>query len=492
MKRTSSPAFRSSRRDLLRGAGALAAGGMASGLLGARGLRAEAPANDERLLFVLAAAGGGSIIDSFLPLVDPGNSPLVSYPTNLIASSGNFRCVHAPFPVNLGGFNVNGHLLPFLQRHGDDVVVMTQESTSVNHVVAQKRALTGAGANGGQTILEAAAQRHGGRFLVPNINMCESGYLEPGDADIPDSARAVAVADAVLFPFSTDGIRGIKGAPDAALIRRARGIRNGLDDKSVQGITFRDAKVLKNYLRNRRVTAPTMEAQDLITKLAMVPNVPGQIPLTDFDLESSPDGPAVRAQFPDLLSDPLEAQAALAFLLARHRVSGAVAISPSFNPLITDGLRNTPLAFDFSHTNHVLTQYAMWSRVLKIADGLITLLKAQDWDDGDPSQGKMWDRSVVYIATDFGRDKQRPPGSLEFGSGHHLNNGNVIISPLLKGGRVYGDVDPTTGLTFGFDRTTGVAAPGTLMHEEDVYAAVASALDIDYPGRRNMAAMLRA
>ena len=491
MKRLNASALRTSRRDLLRGAGALALGGMTAGLVGGRPARAQNRANDERLLFVLAAAGGGSIIDSFLPIVDPGTSPIVSYPANLIASSGAFRCVHAPFPVNLGGFSVNGHLLPFLQRHGDDVVVMTQESTSVNHVVAQKRALTGAGANGGRTILEAAALRHGASFLVPNINMCESGYLEPGDADIPDSARGVAVADAVLFPFSTHGIRGIQGAPDTALIRRARALREDLDDKSVHGITFRDAKVRTNYLRNRRVTAPLMEAQDLITKLATVPNVPGQIPLTDFDLESSPDGPAVRAQFPDLLTDPLEAQAALAFLLARHRVSGAIAISPSFNPLITDGLRNAPLAFDFSHTNHVLTQYAMWSRVLKIADGLITLLKGQDWDDADPSQGTMWDRSIVYIATDFGRDKQRPPGSLEFGSGHHLNNGNVIISPLLKGGRVYGDVDPATGLTFGFDRTTGEATPGTLMHEEDVYAAVASALDIDYPGRRNMAALLR-
>jgi hypothetical protein len=234
-----------------------------------------------------------------------------------------------------------------------------------------------------------------------------------------------------------------------------------------------------------------MEARDLITRLTMVANVPGQIPLNDFGLESSPDGAAVRAKFPDLLNDPLEAQAALAFLLARHKVSCAMAISPSFNPLLEGGLKNTPLAFDFSHSNHVLTQYAMWSRVLKVTDGLIALLKAQDWDDNDPSQGKMWDRSVVYIATDFGRDKTRPPGNFEFGSGHHLNNGNVIISPLVRGGRRYGDVDPATGLTFGFNRTTGVAEPGTLMHEGDVYSVLAQALDIEFVGRTDVPIMVR-
>ena len=160
--------------------------------------------------------------------------------------------------------------------------------------------------------------------------------------------------------------------------------------------------------------------------------------------------------------------------------------------LIDGGLKNTPLAFDFSHSNHVLTQYAMWSRILKVTDGLITLLKNQQWDDDDESQGTMWDRSLVYIASDFGRDKLRPPNSFEFGTGHHLNNGNVIISPLLNGGRVYGDVDAATGLTFGFDRRTGLAAPGTLMHEQDVYSVIAQALDIDFDGRIDIPAMVRA
>jgi hypothetical protein len=482
-----------SRRRLLKTIGAAAAAGAISPALLSRGARAQGRRDtDQKLLFVIAAAGGGSLIDSFMPIVDAGNSPLVSYPSALIAQANGFRCVHSPVAIDLGGFSVEGHVLPFAQRHGQDMVVMTQESTSVNHVIAQKRSLTGAGVFNGRTILEAAAVVHGSNLILPNVNMCESGYLEPGDdVSVPDRARAVAVADALLFPFATDGFRGVKNAPSRALLERARGIRRRLDEGSVSGITFRDAPVLRGYLDARERLAPQMEQNDLITKLTMVANVPGQIPLTDFDLESSPDGPAVRAQFPNVISDPLEAQAALAFLLARHKVSCAVAISPSFNPLLDGGLKNTPLAFDFSHSNHILTQYAMWSRVLKVADGLITLLKNQDWDDADPEQGTMWDRSVVYIATDFGRDKTRPPGSFEFGSGHHLNNGNIIVSPLLNGGRIYGDVDVTTGLTFGFDPVTGAAAPHTLMHEGDVYSVLAGALGIEFNGRRDFPAIVR-
>jgi hypothetical protein len=327
---------------------------------------------------------------------------------------------------------------------------------------------------------------------MPAVNMCETGYLESGDdVTVPDSGRAVAVADALLFPFATDGVRGIQNIPSRSLIDRARAIRNRVDDDSTFGITFQDAPLRKGFMDARVRVAPTMEANDLITKLTMVANVPGAIPLDDFDLESSPDGERVRAQFPDLLNDPFEAQGALAFLLARYGVACAVALSPSFNPLLDGGLKNTPLAFDFSHTNHVLTQYAMWSRVLRVADGLINLLKGQDVDDTDPSQGKMWDRSLVYIATDFGRDKVRPADSFDFGTGHHLNNGNVLVSPLLNGNRVYGGVDVNTLLTFGFDPITGAPAPGTLMREGEVYSAVAHALGIDFEGRVDMPCMVK-
>lgn len=31
----------------------------------------------------------------------------------------------------------------------------------------------------------------------------------------------------------------------------------------------------------------------------------------------------------------------------------------------------------------------------------------------------------------------------------------MLVSPLIRGNRVYGGVDPKTGLTYGFDRATG-------------------------------------
>jgi uncharacterized protein (DUF1501 family) len=109
----------------------------------------------------------------------------------------------------------------------------------------------------------------------------------------------------------------------------------------------------------------------------------------------------------------------------------------------------------------------------------------------DGEGGSLWDRSLVYVATDFGREKQRPADATSFGTGHHLNNGVVLVSPLLRGGRVYGGVDPTTLLTHGFDPTTGEARSGTVMREGDVYAVIAGAMGVEYPGRRSFPAVVR-
>jgi uncharacterized protein (DUF1501 family) len=169
-------------------------------------------------------------------------------------------------------------------------------------------------------------------------------------------------------------------------------------------------------------------------------------------------------------------------------VASAVTLAPSFSPVLSGiTLENPPLAFDFSHNDHPSTQNAMWSRVLRIVDGLIDLLKGEP----DGAGGTLWDRSLVYVATDFGREKVRPANATAFGTGHHLNNGVVLVSPLLKGGRVYGGVDPTTLLTHGFDPTTGEPAPGTVMREGDVYAVIAGAMGVDYPGRRAFPAIVR-
>jgi hypothetical protein len=145
--------------------------------------------------------------------------------------------------------------------------------------------------------------------------------------------------------------------------------------------------------------------------------------------------------------------------------------------------------FDFSHTSHRVAQSSCWGRYLQMTDGLVNLLK----ETQDPLRPgtSMWDHSLVFITTDFGRDKQRPPDSLSFGTGHNLNNGCVLVSPLVKGGRVFGGVDPDTGLTYGFDPVSGAPRPETLMSEAQIFSAVAQAMDAPFQGRINMSAVVK-
>jgi len=142
------------------------------------------------------------------------------------------------------------------------------------------------------------------------------------------------------------------------------------------------------------------------------------------------------------------------------------------------GLVNTPISFDFSHQANREVQALMWDRVLRTADRLITLLKSEEFQDGE----SFWDHSMIYVATEFGRTRRRPSGAMTFGSGHDLNNGSLIISPFVNGGRVLGGVDPDTLLTYGFDPETGRPEPGRNMTEPEIYSGIAHALGIDTPG----------
>lgn len=51
-------------------------------------------------------------------------------------------------------------------------------------------------------------------------------------------------------------------------------------------------------------------------------------------------------------------------------------------------------------------------------------------------------------------------GNALYCSDHHFNNGSVLLSPLLRGNRVFGGVVPATLLTYGFDGRTGEARRG--------------------------------
>lgn len=494
-----------SRRRML--GGLLGAGALGAGALASLGLRpgiarsgqtpraADDPGiADRKLLFVVCATGGGNIVDSFLPVLDSevttgDPSMLDVYPESLIVQppSSNIRCVGNL--ANYSYFTSNFSMQTLLANHYADMVVLGHECTSVNHTVAQKRALTGAGVNFGRTIMEAQAERHGSGMLLPNTNMANGGYIAPGDdPELPRWARAELIADPLMFAAATHGRRGVSGAPDSAAIDRARQVRTQLEQRSPFGQTFAESPLRKQYLEQRETSQPAIEAADLITKLMLIPqaNLPAK-----YGLEASPLVDPIHEAFPLIYSDAWEARASLAFALAYFGVSCSISVGLDFDPVaVGNTLISTPLAFDYSHNDHRVAQNLMWGRTSRLIDGLITLLKTFDYQ-GDPALGKMWDRSLIYVATDFGREKVRPAGASSWSTGHHLNNGALLISPLLKGNAVYGGVDPNTLLTYGFDRATGAPDPGMIMREGDVYSAVASALDIEFAGRTDMSALVR-
>jgi hypothetical protein len=266
----------------------------------------------------------------------------------------------------------------------------------------------------------------------------------------------------------------------------ARRVRNEkLDPESRFYRIFKNSPKLDLW-KTQRDQTKRLEMDDLITKLMLFSDSP-EYPLTANGLMESPSGAQVREKFPNFAQDPLEAQAALAFLLLKNRVSVTVTIGPSFNAVLKDGatlgggglvegdLINPPIAFDFSHQSHRATQALMWNRLMKIADGLIDLLKGEELSNGV----SFWDRTMIYIATDFGREKRRPSGATDFGTSHHLNNGVVTISPLVRGNTVNGGVDKDTGLTYGFDLRTGTPDPGRNTAEAELFAGLLQALGID-------------
>jgi hypothetical protein len=487
------------RRELLLGAaGAVGAGALGSALAWAADRQATSGDADRKLLFVLCATGGASIIDSFLPVArgevddDALADTLDVYDDALLITpeGSKLRC---PAYVDGGGLLAgvyqSGYALDaFLAKHHGQMTVLTQECSSVNHNVAQSRSLSGAGINGGRTLMEAMAMRHGDQLVLPNCNMANDGYIQPGaDPSLPAFARAEIIASPLGFAAAMDGMRAVLGTPERALVERARGVRSKLEDASMFGQTFVDSAQRQRFLTNRDEVQPRLEHADLMNRLTLLPP---ELLDPAYGVSSSPLLPALQQRFDGILDDPWQAQAALAILLSYYGLSCANTIGLRHEPSFADNkLITTPIAFDFSHTDHRVAQYLMWGHVLKVLDGMIELLQELDYL-GDPSLGKMWDRSLIYVATDFGRDKVRPPGSTSWGTGHALNNGTLLVSPLLAGNRVFGGIDPKTCLTYGFDGSTGEADPATVIGEAHIYSAIAHALDIEFPERLEMSAVL--
>jgi hypothetical protein len=473
-----------SRRSALKGLLSAAALPLSASIASTFASPLAAQEQQRRFLFVICASGGADIRDSFMPLVTgEANNGLRSHDAADIRTIGNHRCVDRQRQLR---FFVGGDAQrTFLEENGADMAVAAVTGSSVNHIVAARRWLNGDGqAINGRTLLESHAMRWATPDMpLPAVNLANGGYIDPGiDGRVPDVARAETVQNALLFGMATHPSKGVmpidRGAQREALLARARRVRESMDDKSAFVSRFAPSRALQGLRTRRKEIVPLMQDLDLITELTMVSS--GVLPLDTYGLSSSSELPALQAAgFGDLINDPFMAQAALAYLLARSGASTAIAIGAPQAPIAGPGnanfdftLKHTPLACDFSHTDHPATQLVMWDRLLNMTGGLIKLLKATAFGGAT-----MWDNSLVYIATEFGRSLEGE-GNEAVGSGHELNNGVVLISPLLNGGRVYGALGDD-GLTRGFDRDTGEVDEGSIIREPDVVATIAKALDHD-------------
>lgn len=471
-----------SRRDMIKLGSSASFLSMAASLPGIRSPLFAQAARKPKYLFVMACSGGASIIDSFLAQTQGPNAyndQQISIPQGSNLSSVLPLNNTIQGAIQLG----NGYSqATFLSKHMADMVVMTQEVSSVNHVIAAKRSISGNNVNKGRTITEAMAMQYGNGFTIPNVNMAISGYSEDGDDEtVAAAARTQPIADPLMFAFATSGFQGIRGSLSGSELDMARQLRLDLEGMSQNNKYYKESKKVNTYLENRAKLVEALEKGNTMSKLMLFDDPS----LGDFGISLSDSFTMLAEKFPNLATDPMEAKVALAFLLAKEKISCSVTVAPGQDPNISAaGSPNAPIAFDWSHVDHRGAQNSMWSYMLQSTDALIDLLKATDID-GDPAKGKMWDQSMIYFATEFGRDKISSGGS-----GHHLNNGCLLISPLLNGNAVYGGVG-ADGITYGFDPLTGAPDPNRIMREEDVYSAVAGALGIQFDGQTDLKAMLK-
>jgi hypothetical protein len=489
------PSLSLSRRDLLRGASATAGAYAASQVLGGSRIARADDKRPPKFLIVLGASGGASVIDGPMAIraTESKNARTVNCyeDANVTTALGDLRAVkHVAPSVGPIPYAIDIDQASFIRKYGVDMQVVTATTTSVNHSVAQRRSVTGNEAWRGRTLQELVALEYGSGLALPNVHLSTgSEFTARGtDGSLPAYAFGETIADPLLWPLSTHGSRGIAGA-NQDMVARARTLRDDKLRKASQfSRIFDGAPNLKKW-RALRAGQEQFEKADLITKL-MLAAEGDAYPLRNAGLSEAPVAAGVRAKFPNFERDPLEAQAAMAFLMITQGVSVTATISASFGfvytgkpgsadePLEAGGVKNLPIAFDFSHTSHRAAQAFMWERMYRTAGSLIDLLKATEYAGGE----SYWDRAMIYIPTDFGRTKVRPEDAPDFGSGHDLNNGFVMLSPMLKGGRVLGGVDPDSGMTYGFSLATGAPEKGRTTSEKEVFGGILNTLGVTTTG----------
>lgn len=450
---------------------------------------------ERKFLFVFGAMGGASINDSFMAVsqAEAGAkaATLNTFPDSLVTEMTEVDRLIRLRAVDMEtetigplDYPVKGNQSRFLAKYGKDIMVTTVAGTTVSHPVGQYRSLTGNDAWGGRTLQEAVAAQYGQGLLLPNVNMATLGFGENGkDPSLPDWALAHAVQDTRYFPFSLHGFKGLKVGPDKKLIHLARRVRNEkLDPNSYFMKTFGSNPLIKKWLAYRAQT-PTIESLDLISRLTTLEDNE-DTPFKSYGVDPNPRGDVYRKIFNNLEMDPLQRQALLAYLLVTEGLSCSVTVALDMNVSVDrkedEGrlLTNTPTSFDYSHNAHRATQALLWNRLLETIDRLIVLLKGTEYKNGK----SYWDHSLIYVATEFGRDKTREKGVSEFTSGHNTNNGVAIISPLVNGGRIFGGLDLSTLETYGCDLETGQPTPGRHNDMRDVYAGILHALEVDTQG----------
>jgi len=476
---------RVTRRALLRGIAASAAACAAGISLQSRaGGDERAP---RKFLIVLGAFGGASIIDSFLAINENEITPEQADVINVFPDEEHSLVGGSPFSaidrssMLFGGTHITSQSA-FASKHRDRMLVVTQTGTSVNHAIAQKRAITGDGAWAGRTLQEAVAIEHGAGLPLPNVTMGSLGYRAKGDDDsvLPDF-RAEQVPAPLSWPLSLDGIEGVENHPDREVVELARALRNdNLDPESQFWGAFQLSDRLKRWKAQREEQLPVIESEELLRKLNF------GMPHDELPVFDPSDLAALEGAFGFLTEDPLQSQAALAYLLIKHGISTSVTLSPNWGLVPHPGgpgaptVLNPPLSFDYSHTNHRICQAIMWQRMLDTIDALHDLLDASEHPDARGES--LMDHTLIYLATDFGRSKGRSGGAIGFGSGHELNNGNLIVSPLTPGNTVLGGVEPTTGMTYGWDPMSGNPLTGEVNPGSTVYAGILQALGVDTGG----------
>ncbi len=450
---------------------------------------ASAAGEKQRFIIVLTLNGGASIIDSFMAAseteVGANAGALNCFPDSQIAKHGPFSAVNLNTTIAaLGALRVITNQSQLLEaqigntagnRLRDNLAVMTLECTSVNHAVAAARSMTGNDAWHGRMLQEAIAAQYGTKQAIPNLSMAVGSYATQGiDPNLPGYARSVQVADPLTFPLGLHTTAGLSGLPADALIEVARKARDeGLEPTTNFLKAFRDNKYVKAWISNRDVTRREFERLDLVNKLFYAD--PG-----NSGLSGAAESAMLRDTFPNYMLDYLDAQAITAYLAITRNLSSAVTFGPNTSTVVGPGgvsdILSPPIAFDFSHTDNRGVQAMMWSRVLNTAVKIADLLAKKPMNDG--SGDSFFDRTMIYLATDFGRTKLRPNGASSFGSGHDLNNGAVVISPMANPG-IFGGVDKATMMTYGFDGATGAPMPNKKNSEKELYTALLNIMRVD-------------